>query len=147
MPASGSKKKKPPEFEIKLLTQVSGKVTFYKLLKDEICLFDEFQKLIRQDGNHTTELITAFGLMDQVAQNKHLPGTKYHPLGESFSYTSKGKPYRARNHEIKTKNLRVYLCHLEDPAGKVVVMMGHKNTQDADIASFKSLVQQYLSTL
>ncbi|MBW3128871.1 hypothetical protein [Hymenobacter profundi] len=145
MPASSSKR--APKFEVERLTQIQGKVTFYKLLKDDVCFFDEFQQQIKDDGNHVSELISAFSLMDQVAKLRHLPGTKYHPLGESFTYTSNGKACRARNHEIKTKNLRVYLCHLDDPAGKVVVMAGHKNTQAADIAAFENLVLQYLSTL
>ena len=131
-----------PTFELRLLDQVRGKVKFYKLLRNGQCQFDAFLAQLEQEGNLVAEIVSAFNLMEQVANNRPLPGTKCHPLGPAYTHLAGGKSYRVRQHEIKTKNLRLYYFHFH-PTGEIVVLLGKKNTQREDINAFNSLVAQY----
>jgi hypothetical protein len=146
MPASGRKNTRPPTFELHLLDQVRGKLKFYKLLKNDQCPFDDFLTQLAQEGNLVAEVYSAFNLLEQVANNRPLPGTKCHPLGPAYTHQANGKSYRVRQHEIKTKNLRVYYFHLH-PTGEIVVLAGKKSTQQEDINAFDNLVSQYLDFL
>ena len=87
-----------PNFEIKNIDAVNGKQKFYKLIKDGICQIDDFENDLEEV--YKPELKTIYAYMDQVANLKSLPQTKFH-----FYNKDKGG---FREFEFKSKHLRVY---------------------------------------
>jgi len=124
------------KFATEIFEAVKGKQTFEKLLVDGICLIDEFENEIRQKKQYISELTTIFSYMDLFANGKSLPQTKFREI--------KGIKSAVKRYEFKSKHLRVYVFNI--PGGKMVVMGGYKNTQEADIRSLHSIVDEYLSS-
>lgn len=65
-----------PNFEIRNIDAVNGKQKFYKLIKDGTCQIDDFENDLEEA--YKTELKTIYAYMDQVANMKPLPQTKFH---------------------------------------------------------------------
>jgi putative component of toxin-antitoxin plasmid stabilization module len=124
-----------PLYTIKEFEQINGRQTFYKLLKDKDCPFENFAAQIEKDGRYTSELRTAFAYMEMVANLKMLPVSKMREITPSKD--------KVKEYEIKTKHLRIYFIHLEK-TGKIVVLGGFKTTQKQDIGQFRSLKKQFL---
>jgi hypothetical protein len=123
------------KFATEIFEAVKGKQTFEKLLVDGICLIDEFENKIRQNKQYISELTRIFSHMDLLANGSSLPKTKFREI--------KGSKSAVKRYEFKSKHLRVYVFNI--PGGKMVVMGGCKNKQEADIRSFHSIVDEYLS--
>jgi len=124
------------EFKLKRIEQVKGRNVFYKLIKDERCEFDEFCVEMTKPGKYESEVKTIFTYMELAANQQPLPKTKFKditPFKESV-----------KEHEFKTKNLRVYTFQ-QKGTGKIVVCGGTKNEQDSDIKHFRQLKKQYLN--
>lgn len=143
MTAPGKKATSPPAFTLTPIEQVRGKLVFHKLFKQGRCQFDEFLAQLAAEGNYLHEVDTLFNTLDQLAKLRPLRGTKHHPLGEAYTHHAHGKTIRVRAYEVKTKQLRLYYLHVP-PTNEVVVLLGKKNTQPADISHFQNLVTQYL---
>ena len=63
-------------FAIKKLEAIreNGRVLFFKLIKDEMCWFDEFYEEQMKDAKHTSDLRTILTVMDYMAEtNAILP--------------------------------------------------------------------------
>jgi len=123
------------KFATEIFEAVKGKQTFEKLVVDDICLIDEFENKIRQNKQYISELRTIFSHMDLLANGSSLPKTQFREI--------KGSKSAVKRYEFKSKHLRVYVFNI--PGGKMVVMGGYKNTQETDIRSFHSIVDEYLS--
>jgi hypothetical protein len=123
------------KFATEIFETVKGKQTFEKLVVDDICLIDEFEKEIREKKQYISELTTIFSYMDLFAKGSSLPKNKFREI--------KGGKAIVKRYEFKSKHLRVYVFNI--PGGKMVVMGGYKNTQETDIRSFHSIVDEYLS--
>lgn len=123
------------KFATEIFETVKGKQTFEKLVVDDICLIDEFENKIRQNKQYISELRTIFSHMDLLANGSSLPKTQFREI--------KGSKSAVKRYEFKSKHLRVYVFNI--PGGKMVVMGGYKNTQETDIRSFHSIVDEYLS--
>lgn len=102
---------------------VKGKQRFDKLVIDGKCPFDEFEESMK--SHYANEIVQLYALMNEVANLRSLPGTKFH------AYDNKDP----RGWEFKTKNLRLY-C-VEQPGGKIVVIGGQKSQQDKDTSTFR----------
>lgn len=126
------------KFELKKIEAVVGKQMFYKLLKDEICEFDEFVQQIKTEGSFDKEITKIYALMQQVAELKTLPQEKFKEITNPKS--------EVKEYEIKTKHLRVYLFHQEH-TGKIIVLGGKKTTQNQDIAHFREIKKQYFESI
>jgi len=123
-------------FALKEIETVKGKQTFYKLLKNNICLFGEFEKAVLKT-QHESEMPTAYLYMERIANGDSMPATKFKDLTPSQE--------TVKEYEIKTKNLRIYL--IKTTGGKIVILGGYKNTQKSDIRRFRSLKKQYLQSI
>ena len=123
-------------FATEIIETIKGKQVFEKLLVDGICLLDEFEAAIKDNPQYTSELKTLFAYMDFVANGISLPKTKFREI--------KGDKIITKRYELKSKHLRVYLFN--QPGSKMVVMGGYKNTQEADIRQFNSIVKEFTST-
>ena len=98
-----------PNFEIRNIDAVNGKQKFYKLIKDGTCQIDYFENNLEEA--YKPELKTIYAYMDQVANLKSLPQTKFH-----FYDKAKGG---FREFEFKSKHLRVYGIVIDE--GKLVI--------------------------
>lgn len=123
------------EFSLKKMDAIQGKQKFDMLVVDDICLFEEFEKNV--EAQYQTEIPTLYAYMEQVANLRSLPKTKFHPYSD-------GKD-GCREFEFKTKHLRAYA--IEQPNGKVVILGGTKAQQEKDETVFRKYKQQYIESL
>lgn len=136
----------PPRFRTRPIKQVYGsKLFFHKLLKDEVCQFDDFLLELERTGGYESDVDQAFAIMEDRAKLLHLPGRKHHELG-TLTFAIGGKPHRADLYEVKSGGLRIYYFH-QPPTRETVVIMGKKTDQKLNLTQFKNLVKQYLTFL
>ena len=121
-------------FVLEKIVEIDGRVSFYKLIKNGVCEFDEFQEEIKKDGNLSRELITVQARMLDVSNNKSLPQEKFRNITP--------KNDNITEYEIKTKHLRVYLFH-EKHTGKIIISGGKKTSQAKDIKHFRKVKKLY----
>jgi len=122
-------------FALKKIDAVVGKQSFEKLVVDGVCLFDEFEQNI--DEIYKSELKGIYASMNDVANLKSLPETKFHPYSDGKN--------GCREYEFKSKHLRVYA--IEKYGGEIVVMGGTKANQKKDQSEFRKIKKQYLMSL
>jgi putative component of toxin-antitoxin plasmid stabilization module len=122
-------------FALKEITEIKGKLKFFKLLVNGTCEYDQFEKEIINEGNLTRELTTIITRMHEIADLKSLPKSKFRDITP--------KKDTIKEYEIKTKHLRVYLFH-EKNTGRVIVCGGKKGTQQKDIKHFRNIKKEYL---
>lgn len=125
-------------FVLKELEAVKGKQKFFELLVDGKSQFANFCSELKTNTQYFSELLTVFALMEQVAQLRMLPKTKFRDITP--------KKELVKEYEFKTKHLRVYAFHIEK-TGKIVAYGGYKNTQNEDISKFRSYKNRYLKSL
>ena len=121
-------------FALNEITEIKGKLKFFKLLVDGTCEYDEFEKEIINEGNLKRELTTIITRMHEIADLKSMPQNKFKDITP--------KKDNNKEYEIKTKHLRVYLFH-EKNTGRVIVYGGKKGTQQADIKHFRNIKKEY----
>jgi len=126
------------DYSLKVIEGIESKQDIYKLQIDNSCMFDEFENEIEQRGQYKDELCAIYSLIEDVANNKLLPKTKFRDITISKNDTFK-------EYEFKSKHLRVYA--IKAPDGKVIVMGGYKNHQKKDIKRFRKIKDQYIKTL
>jgi pyruvate/2-oxoacid:ferredoxin oxidoreductase alpha subunit len=124
-------------FALKKIEQVKGKISFFKLLIDQKCEFDEFCNLL-ESKKDTSKLRSVFSTMDSVANLNRLPKTKFREL--------EGRPAgdNVKEYEIKKKPYRVYL--FKDSEGNIVVFGSIKGNQKRDIKRFRAMKIEYLKS-
>lgn len=121
-------------FEIRKIDAVIGKQKFFKLIKDNICQIDDFENDLEEV--YKPELRTIYAYMDQVANLKSLPKTKFH-----FYNNEKGG---FREFEFKSKHLRVYGIVINE--GKLIILGGTKANQKNDTNIFRKIKKEYIET-
>lgn len=114
---------------------VQGKKVFEKLFVDNVCLIEEFEQKIQANPQYISELKSIYAYMNFVASGRTLPKTKFREI--------KGDKITQKRYEFKSKNLRVYAFSIF--GGKMVVLGGYKNNQEADIRKFNSIVKEYFA--
>lgn len=123
------------EYSLKAMDAVIGKQSFDMLVRDGICLFEEFENNVQ--AHYKGEVATLYALMNDVANLKTLPKTKFHPYNKGDA--------DVREFEFKTKHLRAYA--IEKPGGKIVIIGGTKANQKKDEATFRKYKDQYIKSL
>ncbi|MBQ7237640.1 MAG: hypothetical protein IJS20_02500 [Bacteroidales bacterium] len=121
-------------FSLKHLDAVVGKQSFDMLVKDGVCFFEQFEKNIEKQ--YTSEIKQLYSEMNDIANLKALPLTKFHPYSD-------GKD-GCREFEFKTKHLRAYA--IEQPGGKIIILGGTKANQAKDQAEFWKYKKQYINS-
>jgi hypothetical protein len=121
-------------YSLKPINEIKCKQRFYELLEDGISLFQKGCDEIEKSSQYLSELKSMHGYLEQVGDGKALPKTRYHPI-DGIDNAS----------EFKTKNLRVYL-YTELGTGKIIIFVGTKTSQKADIKQVKSIVQNYINS-
>ena len=110
-----------------------GKLVFYKLRVDGICLYDEFCEKMEKNPSCLKSLNMIRAYMNFMAESdKMLPSTKFNSI--------KGKN-NVIGYEFKHKELRVYIVKQEPNV--YVVLGGIKSSQKKDIAKFAEIIKDF----
>ena len=125
-------------FVLKKLEAVTGKQQFFELVVDGKSQFDSYCQKVKENNQYYSELLKIFTLMNLVAQLKMLPKTKFRDITPAKE--------DVKEYEFKSAHLRIYAFHVEK-TGKVVAYGGYKNSQDDDIARFRSFKSRYFKNL
>ncbi len=121
-------------FAVKKLEVIreNGRVLFFKLIKDEVCWFDEFYEEQMKDAKHASDLRTVLTVMDYMAEtNAILPKEKFNSIKRGKSVIG---------YEFKKNELRVY-C-LKPASNMVVVFGGYKKNQGMDIKRLQKIAEE-----
>ncbi len=123
------------EYSLNKIEEIDGKQVFYKLEIGGVCQFDEYVNEIIRDGQYIDEYASLIANMEDIANLKLLPKTKFRDITLS-------KKDKVKEYEFKTKHLRVYA--IKNDAGKLILLGGYKNSQKKDINKFRALKDSYL---
>lgn len=111
--------------------QESGVLSFYKVLVDGKCQFDEFCNKLLKSKTELKSLRKILASMNWLAENnQRLPITKFN------SIKNKQKVFA---HEFKEQSLRVYVLKI-DP-NVFVVLGGCKKNQERDVNELLDIVE------
>jgi hypothetical protein len=141
-----------PKFDLKEI--IKGRQTFYQLTIDDnpdyagaltdaekndrkTGVLDIYEENLEAVYEKDIQKIHAY--IERVANNQPVPGDKFHDL------TDRPKNDLIVDYEFKSGDLRVYCFKIT--GGKVVVVGGYKNNQDADIRKCRSLKKQFFEQL
>ncbi len=122
-------------FALKYIDEIVGRIKIFKLLVNNCCEYDEFERQIETESSYRSELITIQARLQDVADGKLLPKEKFRNITP--------KKDLVKEYEIKTRHLRVYLFH-EEKTGRIIVCGGKKITQAKDINHFRRIKKEYL---
>jgi hypothetical protein len=123
------------KFTLKEIDCIDGKQSIYKLVINNKCQFDEFEKEILNRGQYKNELSSIYSLIEDVANNKLLPKTRFRDITLS-------KKEMIKEYEFKSRNLRVYA--IKSPGGKIILLGGYKSNQKKDIKKFRNIKAEYI---
>ena len=123
------------KFALLEIDTVKGNRKFFKLIKNDVCEFDEFECEARV--NYNSEMNTIYHRMDLLSRGEKLPKKQFRIL--------KGGIKNLTKCEIKTSNLRVYYF-IEKKSGNIVITGGYKKSQEKDIKYFNNIIKEYLIT-
>lgn len=121
-------------FALNKIESIDSKQRIDKLLMDEVCLFDEFEKEIQSNPQYLSELGSIYNYIEYVGNGNSVPQKHFKDITP--------KKEKVKEYEFKSNNLRVYAIKQEN--GKIIVMGGYKNSQKKDIIQFRSIKRQYL---
>ena len=129
-----------PTFALKKIEAIKGKQEFDKLVVDDTCPFDEFEKNVEKQ--YASELVGIYSNMQDVADLKSLPYERFHYYDLDKKQKNKDG---VREFEFKSRHLRVY--GITKPNGKIIITGGTKAKQKTEQNEFRRLKSQYLSSL
>lgn len=122
------------KFALKYIDEITGRLKIFKLLVNNNCEYDEFESQIKTDGSYSSELVTIQIRLQEIADGKLLPKEKFRNITP--------KKELAKEYELKTRHLRVYLFH-EEKTGRIIVCGGKKITQQKDLNHFRRIKKEY----
>lgn len=129
-----------PTFALEKIEAIKGKQEFDKLIIDDKCPFDDFEKGLEK--RYHSELVGIYSNMQDVADLKSLPYEKFHYYDLDKKQKNKDG---VREFEFKSKHLRVY--GITKNNGKIIITGGTKAKQKTEQNEFRRLKNQYLSSL
>jgi putative component of toxin-antitoxin plasmid stabilization module len=124
------------KFVLTNIDEIVGRIKIFKLLINNHCEYDEFEKQIETEGTYSSELVTIQARLQNIAEGKLLPKEKFRNITP--------KKELVKEYEIKTRHLRVYLFH-EERTGRVIVCGGKKITQQKDMKHFRRIKKEYFN--
>ncbi len=119
------------------IIEIDGKQNIFKLKINGKCLFDDFEKEVKTQGQYYDELCSIYSLIEDVADNKLLPKKKFRDITR--------KNDRPKEYEFKSKHLRVYAIKGKD--GKIIIMGGYKSNQKNDLKKFRKIKNEHKKEL
>lgn len=122
-------------FTVQPIIEFKTRQKVNKLIRNGKCLIDDFLVNIKKDNNLSPELDVIIANLEDIADGKSLPKTRYRRL--NLSSKLKFTPY-----EVKSSNLRIYLIH-EKETGQILIIGGKKSTQEKDLKKLEKLIKDY----
>jgi hypothetical protein len=120
-------------FALEKLEEVKdGKLIFYKIRIDGVCLYDEFCRELENDKTSTKSMNKIRTYMNILAESDCLlPSTKFNSI----------KPNnKVIGYEFKSDTLRVYV--IKKKPNVFIVLGGYKKNQKKDIEKFAKITSQ-----
>lgn len=111
------------------------KIKVFELCKNGKSLFKEFFEKIETDGNLLSDLAGTLRIIEDTANLKMCPKTKFRQLKVD-------KKIKDKVYEAKSGSIRIYLYH-ESNTGRIILMGGTKDNQIKDIKRVKKLILNY----
>ena len=123
-------------FVLDEFNNVNGNITFYKLIEDGHCYWNEFCIELENEGTYYEQIFTLTSQMNDKANLKSLPEKKH----KSFETHVKG----ISGFEFRTRDLRAY--GINDKEGNIIILAGKKANQPKDEVQFRSIVKRYINS-
>ncbi len=123
-------------FALHYLEEFTGRLKIFKLVVNERCEYDEFERQIETEGSYSSELVTIQTRLHEISDGKLLPKEKFRNITP--------KKELIKEYEIKTRHLRVYMFH-EDKTGRIIVCGGKKTSQQKDINRFRRIKKDFFN--
>ncbi len=130
------------KFALENMNAFSGEVRFHKVIKDGICLIDEFELSLEKDKEKQKQLAKIFQRMERFANKQQL--TKKH-INTIQDLKNEGVILK----ELKEKQIRVYFFQTDDDYNNAYVLIGGfvKDKQQKDINKAKKIIKEYLQEI
>jgi len=123
-------------FVLDEINNVNGDITFYRLIEDGHCYWNEFCIALENEGTYYEQVFTLTSQMNDKAKLKSLPEKKH----KSFATHVKG----VSGFEFRTKDLRAYGINAIE--GNIIIFAGKKANQPRDEVKFRSIVRRYIDS-
>lgn len=123
------------KFALDEFNNVNGQITFYKLIEDGYCYWNEFCTAIQEEGMYYEQIFALTSQMNDKSNLKSLPNTKH----KSYATHVKG----VSGFEFRTRDLRAY--GISDKEGNIIIFAGKKANQARDEVQFRSIVKRYIN--
>jgi hypothetical protein len=120
------------KFALEKIKAIKGKQVFEKLLINDTCQLDDYEKNLEK--KYKNELSMIYLYMNEVANLKYPPDAKFKDITPPKEIV--------KEYEFRTKHLRVYAIKKEN--GKLIVFGGYKNRQNKNLREFRSIKKMYL---
>jgi hypothetical protein len=120
------------KFALEKIETIKGIQVFEKLLIDDICQLDDYEKNLEK--KYKSELSMIYFYMNRVANLNYPPEEKYKDITPDKEII--------KEYEFRTKHLRVYAIKKEN--GKIIIFGGYKNRQKNNLREFRSIKKKYL---
>ncbi len=126
-----------PDYTLEL-ADFNCKLKVYYLCKNGKRLLDEFEKMLKNDGNLSRQVPKLYAYLESIANTPNLPIKLPNEICNHIIDSEIDCLY-----EIKSKNLRLYFLY--NPAKNIIITIGgKKTTQKIDIAKFKAIAKDFI---
>ena len=122
-----------PEYKTVKYDDVNNpQYSFYKLIIDGVCHFDEFLQGIDKNSADRKVYNAIIRYMDSITDQIRLPRTKFRQIEDSG---------RSDLFEFKKDRIRIYV--IKQRPNFFIVIGGFKSSQTKDIKKFKVLIKDF----
>lgn len=122
------------DFQTELITTIHNpQYTYYKLIVNGVCQFDDFEKQIIDDPQYRKQYLNILAIMENITDQHQLTQKKFRQI--------KGVN-RSDVYEFKSRDLRIYV--VKKKPNIYVALAGFKKNQKADIKILKSKLKNQL---
>ena len=124
------------KFVLDEINNVNGIITFYKLIEDGVCYWNEFCLEMEREGTYYEQVFRFASQMNDKANLKPLSNTKH----KSFATHVPG----VSGFEFRTYDLRAY--GIDTKEGNIIVCAGKKADQGKTEVQFRAIVKRYINS-
>lgn len=118
-------------FAFEKMTEIRGKIPFYKLKKQDNIQLDDFETELVASPKYIKEYLKILSWMDLYSNGELVGKEKFRTLDHDKS------PYTL--FEFKSRNLRVY--GMGCPGGEIIILGGYKNRQNRDLKRVRKIAE------
>jgi hypothetical protein len=124
-------------FVLDEINNVNGQITFYRLIEDEHCYYNEFCMTMEREGTYYDQVFRFKSQMNDKANLQPLSKSKH----KAFATHVKG----VSGFEFRTYDLRLY--GIDSKLGNIIILGGKKSDQSKNEVQFRSIVKRYSESI